>query len=95
MKTPRLDGRFFFFLRNENASQWFFFFYIEFNRSIFRVASRILSDSIKFQGFYYEISTFFVRSRLIREIEENFFFEQTKLQYANIAGDRETWPCFS
>lgn len=86
---------FFFFLRNENASQWFFFFYIEFNRSIFRVASRILSDSIKFQGFYYEISTFFVRSRLIKEIEENFFFEQTKLQYANIARDRETWPCFS
>lgn len=38
---------------------------------------------------------FFVRSRLIREIEENFFFEQTKLQYANIARDRETWPCFS
>lgn len=87
---------FFFFLRNENASQWTVrSFYIEFNRSIFRVASRILSDFIKFQGFYYEISTFFVRSRLIREIEEKFFFEETKLQYANIARDRETWPCFS
>lgn len=90
-----MDVFFFFCEMKMRPNGRFFFFYIEFNRSIFRIASRILSDSIKFQGFYYEISTFFVRSRLIKEIEENFFFEQTKLQYANIAGDRETWPCFS